>query len=44
VKKVPASKRNSLIENIKNIVFVNYLGEACGVDGGGIYFSKWKMN
>lgn len=29
---------NKGIDGISNIVFVNYLAEACGVDGGGIYF------
>ncbi|MFB9052487.1 SH3 domain-containing protein [Formosa undariae] len=29
---------NKGIENIGNIIFVNYLAEACGVEGGGIYF------
>lgn len=26
------------IKEIDNIIFINYLAEACGVDGGGIYF------
>ncbi|MCF6296494.1 MAG: hypothetical protein L3J08_00670 [Flavobacteriaceae bacterium] len=29
---------NKGIEDIKNIVFVNYLAEACGINGGGIFF------
>ena len=29
---------NRGIENIKNILLIDYLSEACGVDGGGIYF------
>ncbi|WP_299781524.1 SH3 domain-containing protein [uncultured Formosa sp.] len=29
---------NKGIEGIDNIIFVNYLAEACGVEGGGVYF------
>lgn len=29
---------NKGIEGVKNILFINYLAEACGVDGGGIYY------
>lgn len=29
---------NNGIDGVKNILFINYLAEACGVDGGGIYF------
>ncbi len=29
---------NKGIDGIDNILFINYLAEACGVDGGGIYF------
>ena len=29
---------NKGIEGIENILFINYLAEACGVDGGGIFF------
>jgi hypothetical protein len=28
---------NKGIEGIQNIIYVNYLAEACGIDGGGIY-------
>ncbi|WP_160318788.1 SH3 domain-containing protein, partial [Lacinutrix algicola] len=31
---------NKGIDNLENILFVNYLSEACGIDGGGIYFFK----
>jgi hypothetical protein len=30
------------IEDIDHILFINYLAEACGVDGGGIFFFKTK--
>ena len=33
---------NKGIENIDNILFINYLAEACGIDGGGIFFFKAK--
>jgi hypothetical protein len=33
---------NKEIEDLENILFVNYLAEACGVDGGGIFFFKTK--
>ncbi|QDO93903.1 SH3 domain-containing protein [Formosa sediminum] len=29
---------NKGIQGIDNIIFVNYLAEACGVEGGGVYF------
>jgi hypothetical protein len=29
---------NKGIEGIENILFINYLAEACGIDGGGIFF------
>ena len=29
---------NKGIEGIQNIIFVNYLAEACAVEGGGVYF------
>jgi len=28
---------NKGVEGIENIIYVNYLAEACGIDGGGIY-------
>ncbi|MDO5970064.1 SH3 domain-containing protein [Flavivirga aquimarina] len=31
---------NKGIDNVENILFVNYLAEACGIDGGGIFFFK----
>ena len=29
---------NKGVEGIENIIYVNYIAEACGIDGGGIYF------
>ena len=29
---------NKGIEGVENILFINYLAEACGIDGGGIFF------
>ena len=31
---------NNEIKDLENILFVNYLAEACGLDGGGIFFFK----
>ncbi|WP_158851030.1 SH3 domain-containing protein [Algibacter sp. L1A34] len=33
---------NKGIDNLENILFINYLGEACGIDGGGIFFFQTK--
>jgi len=33
---------NRGIAGVENVLFINYLAEACGVDGGGIYFFKLK--
>jgi len=33
---------NRGIEGIENVLFINYIAEACGIDGGGIYFFRTK--
>ncbi|MBV7439818.1 SH3 domain-containing protein [Weeksellaceae bacterium TAE3-ERU29] len=33
---------NKGVQGIENILYINYLSEACGVDGGGIYFFQVK--
>jgi hypothetical protein len=33
---------NKGLDDIENILYVNYLAEACGIDGGGIYFFRTK--
>jgi hypothetical protein len=33
---------NKGIDNVENILFINYLAEACGIDGGGIFFFQTK--
>ena len=35
-------QNNKGIKEIDNILFINYLAEACGVDGGGIYYFQSK--
>ncbi len=33
---------NKGIDGVSHILFINYLAEACGIDGGGIYFFQVK--